>query len=504
MYVDAFNFEALVVKPPSDKRVERLLATSGPNSLGAAEDILRAAQQSDLRIALREGWSPLSGTRTFENSASIDLLNTADEPLHVVIALTFAAAVNLEVIVDERRVAYSTGAIGKAEFSVLPGGHEVILFAGASRTVEVQAIHVEAAPATCEDHNLQLPFDQFQRYHSLGKVIDLLRARPGAPLRILDVGGSPGQILGFLPHDDVRVVDVQRFDSPRSFLANGLALPFADATFDVVTSVDVLEHVHADDRQKFLEELLRVTRGQTIVAGPYHSPAVVRAEEILFDYIKERTHIEHRYLGEHSRFGLPHAADVSNVLRALGAREVLSIPNIPLDVWLLIMGAYFCLDADPRFTRACRLLSRFLNEQRDNLETSEHSYRRICIASKASFTDHQRQTIQRLLQDPAGQPDDFSQALKVLDRFTLEIQDELKHEFEQELNRYKEQAQRMVSEIDQLSRQPNESRAQLEREASQKDAELRQQVSNRQAQGIDALKSRIGRLLRLIGRQTGS
>jgi hypothetical protein len=82
-----------------------------------------------------------------------------------------------------------------------------------------------------------LPFDQYQRYRAIQEVIEALRWR--RPLRVLDVGGSPATLVGFLPEDRVIVAD--RADQGGLHLyASGLALPFPDRAFDVVVSSDVL------------------------------------------------------------------------------------------------------------------------------------------------------------------------------------------------------------------------------------------------------------------------
>lgn len=51
-------------------------------------------------------------------------------------------------------------------------------------------------------------------------------------------------------------------------LGDGLGLPFADATFDVVTSFETLEHIH--ERAQFLRELARVLKpkGRLILSTP--------------------------------------------------------------------------------------------------------------------------------------------------------------------------------------------------------------------------------------------
>lgn len=57
-------------------------------------------------------------------------------------------------------------------------------------------------------------------------------------------------------------------DNAAILLANGLGLPFAEGTFDVVTSFETLEHLH--ERRAFLEELHRVLRsgGSLLLSTP--------------------------------------------------------------------------------------------------------------------------------------------------------------------------------------------------------------------------------------------
>ncbi len=57
-------------------------------------------------------------------------------------------------------------------------------------------------------------------------------------------------------------------DNGSVLLGNGLGLPFADGSFDVITSFETLEHLH--ERRKFLAELHRVLRpgGILILSTP--------------------------------------------------------------------------------------------------------------------------------------------------------------------------------------------------------------------------------------------
>ena len=97
---------------------------------------------------------------------------------------------------------------------------------------------------------------------------------PGA--RVLDVGGGPGYFADAFEAAGAWYVPVEydhgelsaRGDvSRRSVMADGAALPFADGTFDVVYSSNVLEHV--PDRAAMVREMVRVTRPGGVVLAAY-------------------------------------------------------------------------------------------------------------------------------------------------------------------------------------------------------------------------------------------
>jgi SAM-dependent methyltransferase len=90
--------------------------------------------------------------------------------------------------------------------------------------------------------------------------------------RVLEVGGGRSG-LGVLLYPQALVITLDRDASQfasgaRNVCGDARRLPFADATFDVVTLFDVLEHV--DDDMRAAHEALRVTRpgGWLLVSTP--------------------------------------------------------------------------------------------------------------------------------------------------------------------------------------------------------------------------------------------
>ncbi len=110
--------------------------------------------------------------------------------------------------------------------------------------------------------------------------------------RVLDVGFGLGYGLNILAIKASEVsgvdVDARALEHCRATVAgrnprlrnvalyDGCTLPFPDETFDVVTCVDVLEHVEQYDH--FLDELLRVARKGVFISTPNRRPEHTRRD----------------------------------------------------------------------------------------------------------------------------------------------------------------------------------------------------------------------------------
>lgn len=103
-------------------------------------------------------------------------------------------------------------------------------------------------------------------FERLGGVLAELR-----PESVLDAGCGEGEMLrrGALP-PGVRPVLLDRNpDSAAQLLGSVTALPFASRSFDVVTCLEVLEHL--EDPASAVRELARVARRAIVVSVP-HEP----------------------------------------------------------------------------------------------------------------------------------------------------------------------------------------------------------------------------------------
>jgi GT2 family glycosyltransferase len=157
------------------------------------------------------------------------------------------------------------------------------------------------------EHLLRASFDQFARYVYLWRIRNDCFGEQ--PLRILDVGDPFGTIAPLFPADTTVSIDVYADHPHREnhtpLIGSGFALPFADASFDIVACHDVFEHLPADGRNAFVAEMLRVSRGPVLVLAPFADPRVARSELLVNGYFTARVGHSLPALDEHYEFGLP-------------------------------------------------------------------------------------------------------------------------------------------------------------------------------------------------------
>jgi SAM-dependent methyltransferase len=96
----------------------------------------------------------------------------------------------------------------------------------------------------------------------------------GSPRQLLDVGSADGPSVAWMRGDHRRTaidVDPRGLKPGEGVCASALALPFGDATFDVVGAFDVLEHCEPESQA--LTELTRVLQpgGRLLMSVPAYA-----------------------------------------------------------------------------------------------------------------------------------------------------------------------------------------------------------------------------------------
>jgi GT2 family glycosyltransferase len=235
-------------------------------------------------------------------------------------------------------------------------------------------------------HLKDIPFDLYQRYILLEQIGKLFRPREST-YNVLDVGGhTPSFWTGFsslagvlIPDARVVVVDIVPTAGLHNYVqASGVRLPFRDGAFDLVCSLDTLEHIPGEHRPAFLSEILRVTRDGLYLAFPFDSASNRWAECMVFECANVAPGNPVQVLPEH-RFELP---DRNCVTRLLSSKSYpwIGFGQGNTDAWLLMMLTYHSLQMSG--TEFLREINRRFNQVSGPRDWAEPHYRAGFLLSK--------------------------------------------------------------------------------------------------------------------------
>ncbi len=191
------------------------------------------------------------------------------------------------------------------------------------------------------------------------------------PVNILDVGGGPGTIAKFISPKRYRVCVLDaRAEALRIIegsvlevvVGDGCNLPFKDNSFDVVTSVDCLEHIPDDRKASYCRELKRVARRLVVIHCPADS-ADGTFDGTVYDikFLKwYRSHLgkDEQNTLEHLRCGLP---NVERLLTIFPEAKLVGKQNC--ETWLRYMKLRRVLQTK----LLTGLIYRLLLERKDDL-----------------------------------------------------------------------------------------------------------------------------------------
>jgi len=140
--------------------------------------------------------------------------------------------------------------------------------------------------------NLLIPFDAYERNK---KVSSFLKKGE----KVLDVGGGVTGIKLFVDNP-VKIVDLNVGDIKMD--ARTLKLP--TGSYDVIVSVDVLEHIPDKDRKAFIKNLVSIAKRRVIISAPYGSDKHKEAEKKFFNNMRLKGKTDF-FLEQHVKYGLP-------------------------------------------------------------------------------------------------------------------------------------------------------------------------------------------------------
>jgi hypothetical protein len=157
-------------------------------------------------------------------------------------------------------------------------------------------------------------------------ILRLLQPYLDVSCRVLEIGSGARGLTEFSPLSIVGC-DISFSEPPhrriKPVIASATALPFGDQSFDVVIASDVMEHIPVNDREKAIDEALRVTAKVAVFGFPSGPRAQQLDRDLMDEYILRNLDVPD-WLLEH----MQHPYPTSDLFSALPAGwRIEAFPN---------------------------------------------------------------------------------------------------------------------------------------------------------------------------------
>lgn len=222
---------------------------------------------------------------------------------------------------------------------------------------------------------------------------DILKRQYGnKKFELLDVGGASSYFYDFLIHNNLNfsmtVVDIVEYDGkPKEvefLLGSAEKIPLDDKSFDVVTGIDMLEHLPGDTLKKSVAgEAFRLSRDLVIFAGPTESVAVSDFEDKLNEINLLYFGTEQKWLSEHFKYGKPDTGKVVDILGKSGV-QINVFSALELTEWYISSVVNLLSSiSDQVNSSTIKQMNRDFNLARNYIcDDPQSGYRTFIIASK--------------------------------------------------------------------------------------------------------------------------
>ncbi|WP_458121166.1 class I SAM-dependent methyltransferase [Paenibacillus sp. Z6-24] len=229
-------------------------------------------------------------------------------------------------------------------------------------------------------------FDQYQRYNNVTTIVNRFRTQNKC-FRILEVGANEHRNLEkFLPNDQITYLDIELpehlMNDPQYILGDATAMEFEDDEYDIVVALDVFEHIPEAKRNKFIDELQRVSKEFFVITAPFDSPKVVDSEIVANSIYKGIFGEDFIWLREHRDNGLPKLDAMKSYLTQKKDISYKIIGHGNVDIWERMMKIHFFAAYNSKLNFFRDEIDKFYNSKIFEWDYSEESYRKIVVVSK--------------------------------------------------------------------------------------------------------------------------
>lgn len=349
-----------------------------------------------LYIVPEKGFNPYKPGLVFQNFASLYLLTLTRYPIELTVQfiLKSNAPINVRIHVNMTKIkdiqVKDTQTVVKLEniyLNPLQGhGIEILNRNDSDEDVEIsiQKLNYSMKEMTFSKYCQLMPFDKFQRHQIIKNIIEFVRSKGmlSGTSQVLDIGGNPGYLHNFIPELDILVVDEDPCDFVHQMPANLFKrYKSFESGFDVVTAIDVLEHVSAKQRNAFLDSICKSSKKIIILSFPVNKPEIHEAEKLLYEFETQFLKHDNRYLREHLDQPLPRPESIIEycVQRGISYKVM---PNAYLPRWFSMMFLNLAKEYLGEDASSIQEFNRLYNEQFFESDNKNPGYRMVMILSK--------------------------------------------------------------------------------------------------------------------------